>query len=33
MDMFAINRVGPAHDYGYAVTCLLTKPSLIHSDC
>jgi hypothetical protein len=28
MDMFAINRVGPAHDYGYAVTCLLTQREL-----
>ena len=28
MDMFSIERVGPAHDYGYAVTCLLTKREL-----
>jgi len=28
MDVFAIERVGPAHDHGYAVTCLLTKREL-----
>ena len=27
-DTCVIERVGPAHDYGYAVTCLLTKREL-----